>query len=169
MICIGKFMRFNWNFSTLGAIAIALIAQPSLAQPLLLEPHNSDNVLEHTNNDGRVGNLSPSAIYTGNKDDLSTPTGQCVGKYHQDSDYTLSVFGSKKAKVRNLRLEVESDRDTTLMVNGPGGLWCNDDDEGDPDPMIYGEWLPGSYRIWVGSYQPGQRLDYTIRVTDLGN
>ncbi|NJK28104.1 MAG: hypothetical protein HC925_05815, partial [Coleofasciculaceae cyanobacterium SM2_3_26] len=63
-----------------------------------------------------------------------------------------------------LSLEVESSEDTTLVIQGPGGTWCNDDYR-NMNPGIAGQWLAGEYRVWVGSYKRGEYYPYAIRLT----
>lgn len=65
----------------------------------------------------------------------------------------------------NLEMRVESDLDTTLVISGPGGVWCNDD-SGSKNPAIAGAWLPGTYRIWVGAYRAEQVPDYRLLIQD---
>lgn len=55
-----------------------------------------------------------------------------------------------------LRIYVEGDADTTLLVNQPDGQWlCNDDRvDGDLNPEIMLDRpLTGQYDIWVGTYE----------------
>ncbi|MHC5833095.1 MAG: hypothetical protein ACYT04_98205, partial [Nostoc sp.] len=60
----------------------------------------------------------------------------------------------------------QSPEDTTIIIKGPGGTWCNDDFDGKNAGMI-GEWLAGSYQIWVGSYEKGKYLPYTLQITEV--
>jgi hypothetical protein len=52
-----------------------------------------------------------------------------------------------------------------MSVKGPGGTWCNDDFDG-KNPGIVGEWLPGTYQIWIGSYKENESLPYTLKITE---
>jgi hypothetical protein len=52
------------------------------------------------------------------------------------------------------------------MIKGPGGIWCNDDTN-DTNPVIEGQWQPGSYKIWIGSYQVDVFNDYLIKITGI--
>lgn len=90
-----------------------------------------------------------------------TPTGSCSGFFDEDPDHTLELT----SKFHYLKLQVESPEDTTLVVSGPGGSWCNDDFDG-KNPGIVGEWLPGTYNIWIGSYKKETYLPYTLEVTE---
>jgi len=89
-----------------------------------------------------------------------TATGPCNGFVDETPDHTLALT----SKFDYLRLQVQSPEDTTMIVKGPGGTWCNDDFDGKNAGMV-GEWLPGSYQIWVGSYNQGKYLPYTLQIT----
>jgi hypothetical protein len=65
-----------------------------------------------------------------------------------------------------MKLVVESPEDTTLIIKGPGGTWCNDEFEG-KNPGIVGEWLSGNYEVWIGSYKKEQYLPYTLKITEV--
>lgn len=65
-----------------------------------------------------------------------------------------------------LSLQVQSTEDTTLIIRGPGGTWCNDDSAG-KNPGIAGQWLSGSYEVWVGSYQRNTYHPYVIRISEV--
>lgn len=90
-----------------------------------------------------------------------TVTGRCTGFVDQAPGHTLVLT----TKFDYLKLQVQSPADTTLIITGPGGTWCNDEFEGQ-NPGMVGEWLPGTYRIWVGSYEPGEYLPYTLQITE---
>ncbi len=90
-----------------------------------------------------------------------TPTGPCKGFFDREPDHTLQLT----RKFDYLKLQVQSPRDTTLMIEGPGGSWCNDDFEG-KNPAITGEWLPGEYNVWIGSYDRNDYLPYRLEITE---
>ncbi|MGD2046016.1 MAG: hypothetical protein PVJ80_09390 [Gemmatimonadota bacterium] len=54
----------------------------------------------------------------------------------------------------NLYIYVESDDDTTLLINRPDGNWlCDDDGHGSLDPIVeVPKAASGLYDIWVGTY-----------------
>ena len=89
-----------------------------------------------------------------------TTTGYCDGYVNQQPNHLLKLesFGEF------LRLEVASQADTTILVKGPGGVWCNDDAD-TTNPVIEGQWQPGLYQVWVGSYQANSKNDYQIKIT----
>ena len=88
-----------------------------------------------------------------------TPTGLCLGyiKALPNHIMTLEVFFDY------LSVKVNSQEDTTLIIQGPGGIWCSDDAQGH-NPAIEGQWQAGTYQIWVGSYAHGQSADYTLLI-----
>ncbi|MGB3536300.1 MAG: hypothetical protein WBA13_22635 [Microcoleaceae cyanobacterium] len=90
-----------------------------------------------------------------------TPTGPCIGFIDGQPDHTLVLNNF----FNYLSLRVKSNADTILVIRGPGGSWCNDDDA-DMNPAITGQWLSGTYQIWVGSYQPDAYHPYIINITD---
>ncbi len=94
-------------------------------------------------------------------DRTETLTGPCKGFFDREPDHTLQLT----SKFDYLKLQVQSPKDTTLMIEGPGGSWCNDDFEG-KNPGITGEWLPGEYYIWIGSYNEDDYLPYQLRITE---
>lgn len=92
----------------------------------------------------------------------STPTGPCLGYIDRAPHERLTL----EARFDNLELRVNSNLDTTLIVAGPGGVWCNDDSDGH-NPAIAGEWLPGDYRIWIGAYRADETPTYRLFIEDL--
>ncbi|MBW4641547.1 MAG: hypothetical protein KME23_00700 [Goleter apudmare HA4340-LM2] len=93
---------------------------------------------------------------------VETPTGPCTGFVDEAPGHTLQLT----SKFDYLKLKLQSPADTTLVISGPGGTWCNDEFDGH-NPGIGGEWLPGTYMIWVGSYQQGKYLPYTLQITEV--
>jgi hypothetical protein len=125
------------------------------AQNVNLSPRFSPNplILQGTSN-----GLIPISQVAGRQD---TENGPCVGFTQSQPDHTLVLT----SRFNSLSIQVQSAEDTTLLVRGPGGTWCNDDAQG-KNPGLMGQWLPGTYRIWVGSYQKGQSRPYTLRITE---
>jgi hypothetical protein len=89
-----------------------------------------------------------------------TATGRCLGYVDEQPDHTMQLTSF----FNYLSLQIQSPEDTTLVVRGPGGSWCNDDYE-DTNPGIAGQWLSGTYEIWVGSYEQNSYHPYVIRIT----
>jgi hypothetical protein len=90
-----------------------------------------------------------------------TPTGACVGNANAKPNHTVELTDF----FESLRLVVQSADDTALTIQGPGGIWCNDDYQG-KNPGVTGEWLPGTYKIWVSSYAKDRAPAYVLRITE---
>lgn len=90
-----------------------------------------------------------------------TANGPCVGFSSAKPNHNLVLSSS----FNYLSIQIESREDTTLLVRGPGGIWCNDDFRG-KNPGLAGEWLPGTYEIWVGSYGKDKQAPYTLRISE---
>jgi hypothetical protein len=90
-----------------------------------------------------------------------TSTGPCTGFIDQQPDHKMVLT----SYFNFLNLQVQSSDDTTLVIRGPGGTWCNNDYSG-KNPGIAGQWLSGTYEIWVGSPSTNVYLPYVIRMTE---
>ena len=90
------------------------------------------------------------------------PTGPCKGFMDEVPKHTVKLT----SKFDYLKFVVQSPADTTMIIKGPGGTWCNDDFDG-KNPGIVGEWLPGTYQIWIGSYGQNEYLPYTLKITEV--
>lgn len=59
--------------------------------------------------------------------------------------------------------------DTTLVIQGPndGTVRCGDDTGRNKDASIEDtNWRAGTYRVWVGAFEPGTRYNYTLTVEE---
>ncbi|HEY9769745.1 MAG TPA: hypothetical protein V6C71_14840 [Coleofasciculaceae cyanobacterium] len=90
----------------------------------------------------------------------NTATGYCNGYVRSQANHLLKL----ESFLEFMRLEVASPADTTILVKGPDGVWCNDD-AGTANPMIEGQWQQGLYQVWVGSYQVNTSNNYQIKIT----
>lgn len=90
----------------------------------------------------------------------NTATGYCDGFASEQPNHILSL----STFFDYLRLEVQSSADTTILVKGVGGVWCNDDAES-ANPVIEGQWQQGDYQVWVGSYKANTSDSYQIKIT----
>jgi hypothetical protein len=89
-----------------------------------------------------------------------SPTGPCRGRIATTPNHVLTASGS----FSYLRVGVQSNVDTTLVIEGPGGVrWCQDDTDGF-NPAIGRDFPAGTYNIYVGSYSTDG--DYTLSVTE---
>jgi hypothetical protein len=71
-----------------------------------------------------------------------------------------------------LIISVDSNSDTTLVVNGPDGGFSCDDDGGERglNPSIrYDNPRSGRYEIWVGSYRAGTNARARVHISEVGS
>lgn len=90
-----------------------------------------------------------------------TETGECIGFVDTLPDHQITLT----ANFRFLNLKVLSSGDTVLLIKGPGGSWCNDDNDG-RNPAIAGEWLKGTYDVWIGSYTTNASYPYILQISE---
>jgi hypothetical protein len=90
-----------------------------------------------------------------------TETGDCIGFIDAEPDHKITL--TKPFKF--LKMQVKSSGDTILLVRGPGGSWCSDD-VSDRNPEIGGDWLQGTYEVWVGSYEENTSFPYLLELTE---
>ncbi|MGB3296949.1 MAG: hypothetical protein WBA76_01675 [Phormidesmis sp.] len=89
----------------------------------------------------------------------------CLGYANADPDHILILIDDQP----RLQVAVDSSGgDTTLLIQGPKGIDCNDNARrGDRDAaVIDSDWPAGKYRIWVGSFSQGEQLNYTLRISE---
>lgn len=91
----------------------------------------------------------------------NTEDGFCTGWIAATPGHVVTL----ESDHADLTLEVDAPSDTTLIVLGPTGTRCNDDGTDDTtNPRIQGAWEAGEYRVYVGAYEEGQRIRYTLTV-----
>jgi hypothetical protein len=91
----------------------------------------------------------------------STETGACIGFIDKVADHKITLT----KPFRYLKLQVKSSGDTIMLVRGPGGSWCSDD-VSDRNPVISGDWLAGTYEVWIGSYEENNSFPYLLQITE---
>lgn len=128
----------------------------NLFQSAALKPRFSPDPMELR---GISGGSTPAQQVAGRAE---SQTGACLGFTDEKPDHTLQLA----AFFNYLNLQIQSPEDTTLVIKGPGGVWCNDDFQG-KNPGIAGEWLPGTYEVWVGSYKKEKYIPYILRLTEV--
>ncbi|MEB3339161.1 MAG: hypothetical protein VKJ46_16950 [Leptolyngbyaceae bacterium] len=152
-------LLFSLLLVTLGLGLLPLPSQaqpkksPNLLEDIKINPQFSNPILLR----GLSGGTTPAQNVAGRAE---TTTGPCVGFVNDKPDHTLVL----PEFFKYLSLQVQSPEDTTLVVRGPGGSWCNDDNQG-KNPGLVGQWLAGSYQIWVGTYNKTKFHPYQLRIT----
>ena len=89
----------------------------------------------------------------------------CLGYANAEPNYILVLTEDQP----RLQVAVNSNGgDTTLLIQGPSGIDCNDNARrGDRDAaVIDSDWPAGKYKIWVGSFSQGDQLNYTLRISE---
>lgn len=142
--------------SVINAVADAQEAPPPIFGDLTINQKFSPDPLTVR---GMSGGSVPGKQVAGRAE---TATGPCTGFVDQAPDHTLELT----SKFDYLKLQIQSPKDTTIIIKGPGGTWCNDDFNG-KNPGIVGEWLKGTYQIWLGSYDEGKYFPYTLEITEV--
>jgi len=89
-----------------------------------------------------------------------TETGECIGFIDSEPDHKITLT----KPLRFLQMRVKSSGDTVLLVRGPGGIWCSDD-ASDRNPEISGDWLEGTYEVWIGSYEENASFPYLLQLS----
>ena len=154
----------NFKNSALAAAIAAIVALPVLAE---------------TANFGTLslsrGFAAPTAVLrgsTGGSYSLSAIANadrhknKCLGFATPTPDHIIVL----QQNFSKLTLQVKSGgKDTTILIQGPNGntVRCGDDAGQNKDAgIVDSDWQAGSYRLWVGTLEPGVKSDYTISVQE---
>jgi hypothetical protein len=88
----------------------------------------------------------------------------CIGFADPNPDHILVL----EKDFDNLNVLVNtSGRDTTLLIKGPDDqtVRCGDDTGRSKDASVTDKkWKKGTYQLWVGTFHPGFKLNYTLTV-----
>lgn len=97
---------------------------------------------------------------TGGARDAAASFGpSCSGSIDTTPDHVITVTSRV-----NLKLYTTSSTDSTLVMRGPSGTFCDDDSRGELDAEINALLQPGRYEVYVGHL--GQIGDYTLTLTE---
>ena len=139
----------------IGSIALCLVLlgalQANAQQTVTLSPGFTPDPQRLS---GTAGGTTDATVHG------SSPLGGCFGWIPVTPQHVLTLT----EHLEWLAVRVSALGDTTLVVEGPVGWWCNDDDIGLSAGMS-GQWAPGTYRIFVGTYEQGQALPYTLTLS----
>ncbi len=97
---------------------------------------------------------------TGGSRDASMYGGACTGRIASSPDHTITVTSTV-----DLRLYTESTTDSTLVLTGPAGTFCDDDSHGQMDAEINAVLTPGTYEVYVGNFGTTSG-EYSLTLTE---
>lgn len=153
-------MKISW-LKLSGVLGLMVfVATPVLGQTanfgsLTLNAEKTTGMLT-----GSTGGSTSLPAITSNRDRHKNP---CLGFGDPTPDHILIL----QQPFSKLALRVNSGGfDTTLVVQGPNGVMrCGRDTGPKKDAGITDDdWSAGSYKIWVGTADPGVQRDYTLTV-----
>ena len=103
-------------------------------------------------------------LTAGGSIDASRIGSPCTGSIAGAPDYELTYSAGSLP----LYIYAQSQRDTTLVVNGPDGQWyCDDDSNGGLNPQVtFNSPRSGVYDIWVGVFGGGTAAA-TLHISEL--
>jgi len=159
-----KYCRPRLQFSSgwLLAILTAITATPVIAETANFGTFNLStnfNPAQGTVQGFTRGSYSLSAISNRDRDQKA-----CIGFADPNPDHIMVL----EKDFPQMTIQVDSNgNDTTLLIQGPDltTIRCGDDTGKSKDASISDRnWKRGTYRIWVGTFNPGAKRDYTLQV-----
>ncbi|PSN14136.1 hypothetical protein C7293_12930 [filamentous cyanobacterium CCT1] len=145
----------------IAGLAMGAVALPTLAQEANFESFTLSGANPTASVSGFTNGISAMSNIAG-RDRNGTV---CAGFADTNPDHTMIL----QQDLASLTLQVNSGgNDTSLLVQGPdGSVRCGaDSDRRNPDALIQDQsWSAGTYRIWVGSHNQGQRYSYSLSVS----
>ena len=146
-----KFLKLPIALLGFALVPMFLAVSPTLSQEVLkpIAPKFTPDPQVYAGSAG--GDIPLASIAT------SKANGQCQGLTQQTPNHTLTVqknFGF-------LALKVSGNRNLSLLVKGPDGIYCRSGDS----PEVSGAWIAGKYEIWV-STSDGDRASYRLTISE---
>lgn len=150
--------RLQFKSGWLLAILTAITATPAIAETANFGTFNFDSA-QGTVQGFTGGSYSLSAITNRDRDQKA-----CIGFADPNPDHIMVL----EKDFSQLTIQVDSNNnDTTLLIQGPDRttIRCGDDTGKSKDASVSDRnWKSGTYRIWVGTFNPGVKHDYTLMV-----
>ncbi|MEH2129855.1 MAG: hypothetical protein V7K86_04175 [Nostoc sp.] len=154
--------RLQFSGGWLLAILTAITPTPVIAETANFGTFNLStnfNPAQGTVQGFTGGSYSLSAISNRDRDQKA-----CVGFADPNPDHIMVL----EKDFSQLTIQVDSNNnDTTLLIQGPDKttIRCGDDTGKSKDASVSDRnWKSGTYRIWVGTFNPGVKWDYTLKV-----
>lgn len=90
--------------------------------------------------------------------------GSCRGNIAAAPDHVVNITAPM-----NVRFEVlNAGGDTTMVLVGPSGVFCDDDGGNGFNPRIIRQLMPGVYQIFIGTYSGNNFYPYTMQIMGQG-
>ncbi|MHC5674241.1 hypothetical protein [Nostoc sp.] len=154
--------RLQFKSGWLLAILTAITATPAIAEQAnfgTFTLSTNFNAAQGTVQGFTGGSYSLSAISNRDRDQKA-----CIGFADPNPDHIMVL----EKDFSQLTIQVDSNNnDTTLLIQGPDKttIRCGDDTGKSKDASVSDRnWKSGTYRIWVGTFNPGVKRDYTLTV-----
>ena len=159
-----KYCRPRLHFS--GGWLLAILTTIT-ATPVIAQTANFGTFTLSTNSNSAPGTVQG---FTGGSYSLSAISNRdrdqkaCIGFADPNPDHIMVL----KKNFPQMTIQVDSKgNDTTLLIQGPDKttIRCGDDTGKSKDASVSDlSWKSGTYRIWVGTFNPGVKRDYTLKV-----
>ena len=148
---------------TAGCMSVAVLASAALAQDFTEAPSFGRVSL----NSGFTPDPYVRNLTAGGSIRAQDRFSDCRGYIANAPDFSVNYT----AGTLPLIFTVDSDADTTLVINGPDARWyCDDDGAESPlNPLVrFSNPQSGRYDVWVGTYSRGAGVPATLFVSELG-
>lgn len=145
-------------------LALAAFAIPASAQDINGEPHFGSVSLTA----GFADDPYVVTLRSGGSVDSSRLGNGCRGFVSTRPDVRLNYSAGSLPLI----ISVDSNSDTTLVINGPDGRWYCDDDSGERglNPAVrFHSPRSGRYEIWVGTYGSASNQPARLHISELGS
>lgn len=150
-----------------GSVIALGLAAGSSAQDI-----NADPIYETVSlSAGFIPDPETVAVAAGGSNSAENAAPGCAGNISTSPDVRLIFDASNSATAAPLYISVDSNEDTTLVINAPDGQWyCNDDGgQGTNPAIIFGPAQSGRYEIWVGTYNAGDYADAVLHISEISS
>lgn len=151
------------GFVMAGAICASVLCGAALAQDYT-EPPSFGQV---TLNAGFTPDPYVRNLTAGGSIRAQDRFSDCRGYIANAPDFSVNYTAGSYPLI----FTVDSDADTTLVINGPDASWyCDDDGAESPlNPLVrFSNPQSGRYDVWVGTYSRGAGVPATLFVSELG-
>lgn len=144
----------------IATAAVLLVAGPVTAQNTTLRANFGSINL----NSGFTPDPYRVNITAGGTINASNAASGCVGQISNAPDFEVTYSAGSLPLV----FRTQANSDTTLIINGPDGLWYCDDDSGEGlnAQVTFSKPQSGTYDIWIGTYGGGTTASQLL-ITEL--